>query len=104
MKAKAIRCVSTNRHKCNEIPLAQTKKHEAHVMLAVVEDDCIYVKCPDQYCKRWNRIKISIPGVKLDFAKVAFTHDVMPKGFVFGSNFNLNRASPKRITSVIGER
>ena len=79
-------------------------ENKYHNILAVVDEDCIYIKCSDRDCKRWNKIKISIPGVKLDFSKnVAFTHDVMPRGFVFGAKSELYMRSPNRIAEVIRE-
>jgi len=99
MKPKAIRCASKNVHKGPFVVKGQT----AHNMLLVVDGDCIYAKCPDKGCKRWNRVKITIPGVNLDLSKVAFTQDIMPKGFVFGAETDLYKSAPKRISAVIRE-
>ena len=52
-------------------------------ILFVFDGDSIYARCTDRGCKRWTKITLNIPGVKLDFSKVGFVQEAMPKGFRF---------------------
>jgi len=52
-------------------------------ILFVARGNSIFIKCGNHHCKRWNRIKISIPGVNLNFSNAAFLQAKMPKGYHF---------------------
>lgn len=58
------------------------EKGEGNVLM-FFEGNNLYVKCTDNKCKVWNRIEVTIPGVNIDFSKVAFVQKKMPKDFVF---------------------
>jgi len=52
-------------------------------VLFFMRGDSIFVKCTDQDCKRWTRIMIRPPGIKLDLEKAALIKKLMPKGYHF---------------------
>lgn len=52
-------------------------------ILAVFGSDCIYLHCKDRACRRWTRLRISFPGIKLDFSKAAIVQDILAKDYHF---------------------
>lgn len=91
-KPQAVRCQ-------NKVHLGYNSNGGNMVM--VLKGDSIYVNCPHKKCRRWIKLKIDIPGVKLDFGKVGFVQETMPENFVFGTD--MPKRSPKRIPVVIKE-
>jgi hypothetical protein len=63
-------------------------------ILAILGKDAIYIHCGDRACKRWTKIGLLFPGIKLDFAKAAIVQELMPEGY----HFDVSKAAV-----VIGE-
>ncbi|HUX56356.1 MAG TPA: hypothetical protein VMV77_05250 [Bacteroidales bacterium] len=66
---KVIRCRNEQKHQ---------PKGVGNILFAF-EGDRFYMICGE--CHRWTEIKISIPGIKLDFSNAAMVQQVMPKSF-----------------------
>ncbi|MCP4651136.1 MAG: hypothetical protein GY853_13805 [PVC group bacterium] len=55
-------------------------------MLIVFDGNSIYAKCKgsnNHNCKRWTKIDVDFPGIKIDFEKAALKQTAMPKKFRF---------------------
>jgi hypothetical protein len=46
-----------------------------------VADNGFFVKCSDKDCRRWTKITLNIPGVKLNFTKAGITQEVLPENY-----------------------
>jgi len=55
-------------------------------ILFVIGENAIYAKCTDRGCKRWTQVKISLPGVNVDFSNAGITQKLMPKNFKFDTD------------------
>ena len=58
----------------------KTLNHKANI-IAALGKDTIFVRCNDKACKRWIRLRVNIPGVKLNFHKAGFTQEILPKDY-----------------------
>lgn len=67
-----IKCVNDEVH----------KNHEGR-LLCILDKDCIYVHCKHANCKRWTKLKISFPGISLDFTKAAIIRELLPSDYHF---------------------
>ena len=72
-----VKCNNPEKHTYHD-----REKGEGNILL-FMNGNKLYVKCSNQYCKRWNEISINIPGVTLDFSKATFTQELKPKGHKF---------------------
>lgn len=68
--------------KCFNKSIHQRGNGEGH-LLCVVGKSELYLHCNDRACKRWTKIKISFPGIHLDFTKAAIVQELMPAGYHF---------------------
>jgi hypothetical protein len=50
-------------------------------LLAFLEGNSIYLLCRDRLCKRWTKIEINFPGIKIDFAKAGLVQRLMPEKY-----------------------
>ena len=69
-------------------------KHEGNILIAYSGSE-IFVKCNDRDCKRWTKITITIPGLKIDLSEAGITQEVMPPDY----HLHLQAA-----TTVVSER
>ena len=95
---EVIRC-RNNKSKDGEKPPHFPKN--AGGILCVYEGDRIYIKCGERRCKRWTEIKVSIPGINIDFSNAGFTQTVMPDGFKIKHEIGKNDI--KRAAVIIRE-
>jgi len=72
-KAIQIKCLNYDDHK---------KSGEGN-LLAFLEGNSIYLYCKDRICKRWTKLEINFPGIKIDFSKAGFVQRLMPKNYKF---------------------
>ena len=61
------------------------QKEDKGGILFVLDGNSIYTICRgDRHsCKRWSKVDVSFPGIKIDFSKAALKQEVMPKNFRF---------------------
>jgi hypothetical protein len=61
----------------------QSKIHTEHQgnILAAVEGNSLFIKCPDRGCRRWTRLTIIIPGIKFNLSEAGIVQDVMPEDY-----------------------
>jgi hypothetical protein len=52
-------------------------------LLAFLEGNSIYLYCRDRVCKRWTKIEINFPGIRIDFSKAGIVQRLMPKNYNF---------------------
>lgn len=55
-------------------------KHEGNIILAYSGSD-LYVKCNDRDCKRWTKVTINFPGLKIDLSEAGITQEVLPADY-----------------------
>jgi hypothetical protein len=79
--------------KCQNSDIHRRSKQGGKILM-ILGDNNIFIQCRDMACKRWTRIGISFPGIKIDFSKAALTQSVMPEGY----HFDISPAA-----TVIGE-
>lgn len=77
MKKQVIRC-----HNDNDHIDPKGIKHRGKI-LVIFEGENIYIHCGYLRCKRWTKLNISFPGVKIDFSKAAIIREIMPEGYHF---------------------
>ncbi|HUX56736.1 MAG TPA: hypothetical protein VMV77_07170 [Bacteroidales bacterium] len=91
--AQSVRCQAENHLKHNQ---------SGGNMVMILEGNSIYAKCGHGTCQKWTRLTLSIPGVDLDFTRVAYVQETLPKTFKVGNS--CPPVPPKRIpVVVIGE-
>ena len=56
------------------------KAHQGNILVAISEN-ALYVKCQDRGCKRWTRITINIPGIKINLLDAGIIQDAMPEEY-----------------------
>jgi len=55
-------------------------KHEGNILIAY-GGSSIYVKCNDRDCKRWTKLTINIPGLKINLPESGITQEVLPQDY-----------------------
>jgi hypothetical protein len=55
-------------------------KHEGNILIAYSGPD-LFLKCNDRDCKRWTKITINIPGLKIDLSEAGITQEVLPQDY-----------------------
>lgn len=80
LKKTVIKCYNTNIHRRNN--------GEGHILI-ILGNDSIYLHCSDRACKRWTKLKISFPGIKINFSKAAVIQTLMPENY----HFDINKAA-----------
>lgn len=81
---RAVRCSNSALH----------QRHEGN-LLAIIGQQGVYVKCQDRACKRWSLLRLSIPGVTVDWSKVGISQVLMPADY----HFDLDKT-----VTVVGEQ
>lgn len=69
--------------RCNNIEIHEDEG-EGNILM-FFRGNSIFIKCSNHHCKRWNQIKIDIPGIKLDLTNAAFVQKLMPKNYYFNA-------------------
>lgn len=50
-------------------------------LVCAVVNNAIYIKCQDRDCKRWTKLTINVPGIKIDFSSAGIVQEVMPQDY-----------------------
>jgi hypothetical protein len=50
-------------------------------ILLAFEGNSIFVKCRDWDCKRFTKITVNIPGIKIDFKDAGIIQEVLPADY-----------------------
>ena len=71
--------------KCNNTSVHNDGNKEPGVgnILMFMRRDSLFIQCSNHRCKRWNKIKIKIPGVNFDLSNASFVQSKMPKNYHF---------------------
>jgi hypothetical protein len=72
-KKRVTRCQNKDIHQ---------KRGAGHI-LAIFDNDGIYVQCRDRGCRRWTHLEIRWPGVDVDFRDAGIVQSLMPAGHQF---------------------
>lgn len=66
-----VRCKNSEAHKVNGSPIDGN-------ILAFLHNESIYIRCPDHdSCKKWNKITIRIPGIRVNYNLAAISQSVI---------------------------
>ena len=55
-------------------------QHTGNILVAI-GGNSMFVKCGDRGCKRWTKITISIPGIKINLSEAGIIQEVMPQDY-----------------------
>lgn len=69
--------------KCFNEDIHRSYSGIGHILMIFDKDGAIYAHCNHKACKRWTKLEISFPGIKLDFSKAAIIQKLMPAGYHF---------------------
>lgn len=83
---KVIRCRNVKVH----------PRGTGHILM-VYDNDYIYVRCSERSCRRWARIKISFPGINMNFENAAIEQELMPVNHRFKIDSTINDISPASV-------
>lgn len=79
MKTLVVKCNNKKIHKYED-----REPGEGNVLF-FVKDDCIFVKCSDHRCSYWNKIRIRIPGTKINLSNAVFEQKAMSRKYSFNA-------------------
>ncbi len=58
------------------------RKHPGRLLI-VYDRDALYVKCPDRGCRCWTRIKIHLPGARVNLFDAGLTQETLTADYGF---------------------
>jgi len=74
----------------NEKAHSPKGERKAGNIVAFIGKNSVTVRCIDSYCKHWNKISFSLPGINVDLRKAGISQTVIKPGSV---TFKAGRAS-----------